>query len=156
MRRIFLALLLTMSVFGIGHPTISRADLTVGVSPSLIELSGKANSTGSVDLTVLNQGDVPFDVTISSEIYSRAVDRSKPDWLVPGVTAAHLEAASQTVVPVSIVIPKDVKPGGYYAVIAILTGAPDGSGNSAGISGQLSVPFLITVEGKYKRKAEVT
>ena len=134
----------------------SRAAVTVGVSPSLIELSGKPNSTGNVDLNVLNQGDEPFDISVASDAYSRAPERSNADWLTPSITTAHIDTGSQVVVPVAIAIPEDADPGGHYATIKITTGAPDGSGNSAGISGQLIVPFLITVEGKYKRKAEVT
>ena len=38
----------------------ARADVTMGVTPSLIELSGKDGSTGEVELTVLNQGNEAF------------------------------------------------------------------------------------------------
>ena len=150
---ILLALLFAFGTVAFAVP--ARAAITVGVSPSIVELSGKPDSTGSVDLNVLNQGDEPFDVTISSDVYDRAPDRSNPEWLTPNPTTAHIDAGGATTVSVAIAIPKDADPGGHYATIKITTGAPDSSGNSAGISGQLVVPFLITVEGKYDRKAKI-
>ncbi len=154
--RLVWILVLVLTCGGVLSAAPARAVITVGVSPSIVELSGKPGGTGTVDLNVFNQGDEAFDVEIVPETYDRATDRSRPEWLTPSVGTAHLDVGGQSVVTISITIPDDTDPGGYYAIVAIRTVAGDGGENATGISGQLSVPFLITVEGKYKRKAEIT
>jgi hypothetical protein len=138
-----------------------RAAVTIGVSPSLVELSGKPGGDGSVDLTVLNQGDEPFDAAIEMVPLAQAgPELSVPDWLSTDTPSIHLEPQSQRAIKIKIAIPKDENSGTKYAGVAITTGASQGAQateNSASISGRLLVPFLITVNGKdkIKRSAEV-
>jgi hypothetical protein len=109
-----------------------------------------------VDLTVLNQGEEPLDVTIAAEPFNRVDPAlSVPEWLSLDQTTAHVDAASQAIVKVSISIPDDATPAGRYASVAITTGAPDSEGGSTSVSGRLVVPFLITVEGDLERNAEI-
>ena len=149
-----LVLSLAMGVAAQAAPV--RGAVTIGVSPSIVELSGNPGSSGPVDLTVLNRGDESFDVTIKAIDYDRVdPSLSVPSWLTLAQNTAHLDIGGQAIIPITMAIPEDASPGGHYAAISITTGSGDAEGGSTAISGQLIVPYLITVEGKQTRKAEI-
>jgi hypothetical protein len=135
-----------------------RADVTMGVTPSLVELSGKDGSTGEIELTVLNQGDEAFDATLTTQQYNRAdLSLSVPDWLTVEPASVQVEPGGQATVTVSIAIPEGEPSGSRYAGVAITSGSVQEEGSGATVAGELVVPFLITVEGegKLERKAEI-
>lgn len=147
-------LCLGMGVVALATPV--QASITIGVSPSIVELSGKPGSTGTVDLNVLNQGDEPFDASVAVEPYERVdASLSVPDWLSTNTQSVHVEPGQSAPINVSISIPKGQDAGGHYAAVSVTTGSSDDQGNVTAIAGKLVVPFLVTVEGKLKRKAEI-
>ena len=135
-----------------------RADVTMGVTPSLVELSGKDGSKGEVELAVLNQGNDVFDATITTQQYNRAdLSLSVPDWLSVEPATVQVEPGGQVIVTVSINIPAGERSGSRYAGVAITSGSVQEEGTAASVSGELVVPFLITVEGdgELERHAEI-
>lgn len=133
-----------------------RAAVRLGVTPSIVELSGNPGSSGSFELTVLNQGDEPFAIEIGAQDYDRAApERSVPSWVEPKTTSASLAVAEQLPVSIMLTIPEDAKPGGYYATVSIATVTDTEGDNAAGISGQLLVPLLITVNGDFEKSGNI-
>jgi hypothetical protein len=156
--RIIWTLLLTLMLGTATQAVPVRAAISISVSPSIVEVSGKAGATGAVELNVSNGGDESFDVAITIGPYDE-VDPglSVPTWLTVDHTSLHADPGGRASIHVSIAIPKGELTGSRYATVAISTAPPDGQGNSTAISGKLVVPFLITVDGKGKlsRKAEI-
>ncbi|MHB8992207.1 MAG: hypothetical protein ACYC66_11315 [Chloroflexota bacterium] len=138
------------AVWLLGGQAVStvRADVTISVAPSFVELSATPGGEGSQELTVYNEGSEPFQVT-ASIIPARGAegDRSAVEWLKVEPTTFELAPGQERKVKVSIAVPAGLETGGRYAQVAFKTGAKNVSGSGVGVSGQLGVPFLIAVQG---------
>jgi P pilus assembly chaperone PapD len=74
MTRILFGLALALSISaGVvlwAHP--AKAEVTISVSPSLTEFRAVPGNTGEQQITVFNDGDEPFAVTVSVREYGGA------------------------------------------------------------------------------------
>jgi hypothetical protein len=139
------------------HAAPVQAAVTIGVSPSVVEISGNAGQDATVEITIFNQGDESFDATVEPIPYPRVNPvLSSPDWLSVPVASVHLEAGANTIVPVKVTFPKDQPSGSRYAGLSVKTKAA-GSSEGGTATGGIVVAFLMTVEGngKLSRKAEI-
>jgi hypothetical protein len=138
----------------------ARADVTIGASPSRIELEATPGAAGSQQITVTNTGDQPFSVAVGTAPYQGAAgNHSLVDWLRVAPTGFDLAPGQHQTVDVTISVPADAASGGRYAMVTLATGAPgaDANGPAVAVSGRLGVAFLLTVKGrgKLKRAAEI-
>jgi hypothetical protein len=137
----------------------ARAQVTIGVSPSIVELSVPAGGEGSVDLSVNAESAEPFDATVEVVPLDDRVDSSLsvPEWLTVSQSSITLEPGQSAVITVTIKVPEDQPSGARYAGVAITIGGGDAEGTTAAISGRLLVPLLMIVEGEggIERTAEV-
>jgi|SRR5579884_945330 len=130
-------------------PPAPPASLSISVSPALLELSVKPGATLEQEVTVTNGGDQAFDATIAvAPMPGGIASDSAVNWLKIEPTALHLDPNQKGTVKVSVTVPTGLRSGGYYAQVTATTGATKAAGTAAGISGQLGVPFLFTVQGE--------
>lgn len=135
-----------------------RADVTMGVAPSLVEVRATPGGQGSQQLVVYNQGSDPFRVVATIEPYKQAADvHSAVDWLNVDPESFELGPGEQQAVTVTITVPSSLPTGGRYAMAAFKTGPAQLAGGNTAVAGQLGVPFLITVDGAgtLRRQAEL-
>lgn len=126
----------------------AAASLTIGVTPSLLELKATPGSTGTQELTVSNQGDEAFDATVDVAAAPGATEAaSAASWLTAAPAQIHLAPNTTQKLTVTIAVPRGLASGGYYALVTVTTGATQIQGSGAGIAGRLGVPFLFTVTG---------
>jgi hypothetical protein len=151
------AFMLVMGSTAIAALPAAAATISIGVTPSLLELTSNPGSTGSQDLTVSNQGDEAFDATTGiTEMHGASATNSAASWLKVKPASIHVGPGQKQTVTVTINVPNDLASGGYYASITITTGAKKGSGSGAAIAGQLGVPFLFTITGSGKVSQKAT
>lgn len=126
--------------------TTASADVTLGVAPSLIEVTANSGGEASQELTIYNDGSEPFGVLASVEPYKGGKgDQSAVDWLKVEPGSFELAAGSQRHAKVSITVPDGARVGGRYAMVAFKTVASGSTGSGAGVAGQIGIPFLISV-----------
>ena len=95
--RRLLAALVAISGASLGLSPAAGAELSIGVTPSLLELSASAGGRGSQQLTVANRGSEPFHVTASAETYRDAAERlSARAEVLPGDEGAGGAAAPES------------------------------------------------------------
>jgi hypothetical protein len=126
----------------------ARADVTLSVTPSLVELSATPGGQGSVDLQVTNNGSEAFDVTASvHQSEGGGGDLSAVDWLSLQPSEFHLIPGEHETVRVTVAVPSPLDSGGRYGTVMLKTGARAVPGAGIGVAGQVGVPFLIDVHG---------
>jgi hypothetical protein len=139
-------------------PRTARADVSLRISPAVIELSATPGGEGVQKLKIGNGGSDPVDVGAAVELYKGADgDRSAVEWLSVEPGPFHLEPGEEREIEVNIDVPKGLESGGRYALVTFTTGAGAAEGNGAAIAGKLGAAFLVIVEGKGKldRKVEL-
>lgn len=127
----------------------ARADVTLSVVPSMVEVAATPGGRGTQQIVVYNEGSEPFQATASVEPYKEATgDRSAVEWLKVEPENLKLAPGQKQTVTVSITVPSNLDSGGRYASAAFKTKASFGNGARTGVSGKLGVPFLISVQGR--------
>jgi hypothetical protein len=126
----------------------ASAEVTIAVSPALLELDGSAGGRGDVEVTVSNNGDEPFEIVTAVEPLQDLVDdRSAVEWSSVEPSRLRLEPGEDRTARLTLAIPDDVASGGRYATVAFSTVAPGENAGTA-VSGRILVPVLLTVEGR--------
>lgn len=151
--------LLVVAASIVGQVTVARADVSISVAPSLVELNATPGGTGAVELTVVNEGDEPFEVTAGIDQYKDGTDdRSAVDWLSVEPASFRLAPGEQRQARVQVTVPSGLSSGGRYALVVFRTAAAGASGSRVGVSGQVGVPLLIDVQAAEPliREADIT
>jgi len=134
--------------------------ISIGVSPAVIEVAGSAGQQIQRELTISNQTGIglPVSTKVESLIDTDEVISSSIRQQFDGSSWISLDEESFLMgtdetkkIPVMISIPKDATPGGHYAQISIrgLTlenGKLEGSGTSIVVP-EITVSVFITVAG---------
>lgn len=125
----------------------ATAEVSISVSPALLELDGSAGARGGVQVSVSNPGDEAFDVIASlATLPGMEGERSALEWLAVTPERLSLEPGDEGFVEFSVDIPDGVASGGRYATLALVT-APPGGDAGTGMAGRIVVPVLLTVSG---------
>lgn len=149
-------LLLAGVAFPAAVPRSARADVSLRISPAIIELAAEPGGKGSQPLTIGNGGTDPVDIAAAVEPYKGADgERSAVDWLNVEPAEFRLEPGEERAVDVDIDVPRGLKSGGRYALVTFTTGVGTAAGNGAAIAGKLGAAFLVTVKGKGKLERAV-
>jgi P pilus assembly chaperone PapD len=144
-----LSIALAMAVAGsLGVAPPTAASVGVGVTPSLLELAAPPGGTGKAELVVSSTGDQPTEVTVTAEsLEDTATTNTAVAWLKVSPANFLLAPGKEQKVTVSIDLPDDLESGGYYAAVAVTTGAADRGATGTAVAAQVRVPFLFTVQG---------
>ena len=128
------------------HP--AKADVTISVSPSLSQFEAVPGNTGEQQITVFNDGDEPFAVTVAVREYGGAPQKlSAEDFIEVSPKSFDLAPGESQSVRVSINVPPDAPSGGRYATVTFTTNAKQSGAAGTGVSGQIGVPQLFTIKG---------
>ncbi len=127
----------------------ASADVTLGVTPAILDVSGRPGGTGTVEIYVDNDGSEPFDVVSSVfELEAASGSPSAVAWSAVAPSRLSLDAGATGTVTLNLDIPDDTEPGGHYAAVSIATSSPVAEGDpETGVTGRIVVPVLIAVIG---------
>lgn len=156
-------LLVTFSLLlSIGFAQVSHA---LTVSPAKIEIAADPGSTVTGEISLYNeQGEAKMFYTSFENFESRG-DTGAPyfigaeEGLATWINAdadVVLAAGERSVVPYSITIPDDTKPGGYFAAIFFGTQPPaTAGGGEVSVGGKIGILVLLSVSGEIEDKAGI-
>lgn len=156
--------LLTVSLLTGPQAHAQSAVKSITLSPASTALTVLPNVAANRDLTLVNDGDTPYTVSLSvspyrvqNEDYDPAFTRlpgtkDAAEWITLSQASVSLAAHQTAKVPYSIVAPRATAPGGYYAVIFAETGAT-GSGVSA--RNRVGNILYVTVDGQVTQAGSV-
>jgi hypothetical protein len=126
----------------------AKAEVTISVSPSLTEFRAVPGNTGEQQITVFNDGDEPFAVSVSVREYGGAPQKlSAKGFIEVSPKTFDLAPGESQSVRVSINVPADSPSGGRYATVTFRTGAKQSGAAGTGVSGEIGVPQLFTING---------
>ena len=148
-------------------PSITHAasvDESMTVSPISRHYQLDAGHVANDELTVINNGQVGYDVIVYARPYSVASDSYEPNfvntprnadayqWVQFTATKYHVDAGRTVHVPYTLSVPAMSAPGGHYGVIFVETQPSD----SGSVVRRKRVGMLIyaTVKGQYITRGE--
>ena len=124
------------------------AQVSIAVSPALLEMQGHAGDTGRVEVNVSNSGDEAFEVlTTILPLQDMSGEHSAVGWSTVTPERLLLEPGDRRSALYTVDIPDDAVSGGRYAQIAFTT-VPPGTDGTTAVAGRILVPVLLTVEGE--------
>lgn len=154
-----LALFLSLLLFFNSHST--RAAITEGLvlTPAKTELTLAPGASGERLLTLQNYSDQDLFVTISTEDFLTDNAYSLRHYLTYPREPLLLTARGSLQIPISINLPADLPPGGYYAaVFAAATLAADDLPSAVAktrVVTRLGMLFFVTVPGAVTREGDL-
>lgn len=126
----------------------SASGVVLSVSPSLVEMSATPGGSGDQQVIVYNEGSSPFDVAALVAPYKETTGNySAVSWLSVTPGRFHLEPGGQQKVDVHVQVPAGATSGGRYAKVTFTSSGGVIVRSGTALSGQLGIPFLITVQG---------
>lgn len=156
---------LTLSMPNTAHA--ADGDQSITLSPSNTTVSVDPGATATRKITLINDGDTSYPVSLSVDPYRVSGETYDPQFTrIPGTTSASswvtlsmsslsLAAHTPATVGYTITVPKSTAPGGYYAVIFAETG---NSPSDAGVTTHSRVGNIlyITVNGPVNTGGSLT
>lgn len=127
----------------------ASAEISLGVTPAVLDLAAPAGGSGSVEVRVDNDGSDAFEVTTSVfELDNDPVLPSAVAWSEVTPKRLRVEPGDTGVLTLALDVPRKTAPGGHYAALSIATAplSDEQEGpNAAGVAGRIVVPVLIAV-----------
>ncbi len=170
-RGIFLAIVLALASIT-GLYTNANAQEGSGqaleIAPPVINLSGAPGATLEAEIILRDVSDDQLIVTNQVNDFVADGEDGVPklllnneespysmrSWITP-ISELTLEPRTLTRLPVTVTIPGDAAPGGYFSVIRFTGTAPEVSGNGVGLSASLGALLFVQVEGNAKEELSV-
>ena len=142
----------------------AAADVTVAISPSLLEFAVDQGASFAQTITVSNEGADPAAISVQVSPYGQAPEHlSATDWFLASPDKFELEPGTTKDVNVYIQVPAEVEPGGRYATVFFRTSALSAGSSlsrfvgGTGVGAQIGSVFLLTVRGPdLKLEGELT
>ena len=132
----------------------AKADVTISVSPSLLEIGLDPGAGLTQAVTVKNRGSDAAYVTVGVVPYAGdRQDIEAVEWFEVDPLEFDLEPGVSQEVIVTVAAPSDAKPGGHYAAVSFRTSArPPASAaqrftGGTGVGATIGCVFLLTVRG---------
>ena len=158
----------TYAVSGTGSPN-QNAGQALEIAPPVLNLTADPGETiqakislrdvSSTSLLVTNEIN---DFTAEGEDGTPKIilDNSEPspyslvEWISP-VPSVTLKSRQIQNVPITINVPKDAAPGGYYGVVRFTATAPEIDGNGVSLSTSIGALIFVRVNGDATEKISV-
>lgn len=154
---IFAGLVLT------GGPTQAQSNggQALEIAPPVINLSADPGETVTAEIILRDVSDGQLIVTNEINDFVAGDENGTPkllldsdesspysmrDWFTP-ISELLLEPRALTRLPITISVPNDAAPGGYYSVIRFTGTPPDVEGNGVSLSASLGALVLLQVKG---------
>lgn len=161
-----LALLVLGSVFAPAaraaiDPTNQTASQALEISPPVVNLSGNPGETVKTQISIRNVANVPLVVKGQVNDFVAADENGNPKLLLDegeespysmkswfsALSQLNLEPKKIENLTVTIAIPQNAAPGGYYSTIRFTANAPGVEGNGVALSASLGALILMQVKG---------
>lgn len=167
MRR-FGLFLIFFSLFFLATPASAASGHVLMVSPSVSEVTIDPGGTATKRLSAVNQGDLPFDLTLSVAPYSvinKAYDVSfEPlpgrvpvqEWIsLSGPNKTALQPSKVYDVDYTISVPTGTPAGGYSAVLLVESAIATTSTSGISAKNRIAHIIYINVNGAVKKRGYV-
>lgn len=132
------------------------------VAPATLDLSGSRGTSVTGTVAVINNSDAeqtyylgtlkfaPDETSGGPEFIAYETDHSgMPEWIAFPVTSVSIPSQTKVDVPFTVMVPKDVPSGTYYAAVTVsLTPSEIVASNGATIEAKLAVLVFLTVGGE--------
>jgi hypothetical protein len=136
------------------------------VEPGKVEVHANPGDSVTEYISVTSRIKNSTEFAVSAEDFVGSQSESNPvillgdqkspyslkDWLVPATNDFTLHFGDQATLPITINVPKDASPGGYYAAV-IISNAPQVTADSSSTAGtaqivsRIGVLFFVRVNG---------
>ena len=136
------------------------------VEPGKMEVHANPGDTITQYISITSRIAKPTEFSVSSEDFVGSTDETNPvvllgaskspfslkDWLLPASSDFLLHFGTRVTLPVTISVPKDATPGGYYAAV-IVSNAPQVNADTVTTAGiakiisRIGVLFFVRVNG---------
>lgn len=168
MKRLTLVTLILASIFSLGNAAVSRAADDPGqaleIAPPMLTLTGDPGETINSSINIRDVSISPLVVTSQVNDFSAdgengipkiSLDTDEPNpysiisWIQP-LGQLRLESKQIKNLPLTIKIPADAAPGGYYGVVRFTAAAPESDTTSVTLSASLGTLVFLRVNGDAK------
>lgn len=140
---------------------------SITLSPTEKEYTVNAGDTRQDEITLLNDGEVDYDIkmyarpfSVQGESYAPLYSTHRPNtdisnWIKTEKSTYKIAAGQTTKVPYTLKVPEGAKPGSHYGVIFAET--VSSTPNTTGVARQKRVGSLLylTVNGSYRSSGEL-
>ncbi len=164
MKKLLLFTLLASLLAPVSVRAQQQADLSLAVSPAIIELSGDPGQSFSSTVTFQNTGNEPIAGFLGTEALvpvDNFIDQARRSnfdasaWIELEEKTIAFDAEQRKTLNFTVTIPEEASPGGHYALITLTPGVIDAPRDATTVSPQLSASLLITVSGDINESAEI-
>jgi hypothetical protein len=137
----------------------ARSALAIGVAPALVDVmiapgathqltfSLRNDAPSSVLITVHAQNFIPLGEEGEQSLITEPRLTNLASWIDASSSTFMVDARSLLKTAVTIRVPEEATPGGYYATLLFSEHRTAASGNGIGITTSIGVPFLVQVKG---------
>lgn len=173
MKKITFATLVIAAVMSLGAATVSHAATDPGqaleIAPPMLSLNGNPGETVKANINIRDVSASPLVVTSQVNDFAAqgetgipkiSLDTTDPNpyslisWVKP-LGQLKLQPKQIESLPVTIVIPANAAPGGYYGVIRFTAAAPQSNTTSVTLSASLGTLIFLRVNGQAKENASL-
>lgn len=173
MKRLLFTALVATLIATLSFTATSRAVDDVGqaleIAPPMLTLTGDPGETITANINIRDVSAGPLIVTSQVNDFSAqgengipkiSLDENEPspysiiNWVQP-LGQLRLEPKQNKILPVTIKIPADAAPGGYYGVIRFTSAAPESDTTSVTLSASLGTLVFIRVNGDAKEGSAI-
>lgn len=174
-RRLILAGLIFGLLAGIFTPVVSTANAQEGggqaleIAPPVLNLTGNPGESVEAEIILRDVSDSQLIVTNQINDFVADGEDGTPKLLLDGDTDSPysmkswispisellLEPRTLTRLPVTVNIPSNAAPGGYFSVIRFTGTAPQVEGSGVGLSASLGALVFMNVKGDAKAEMSI-
>ena len=158
MGKIFFYTLILLLSIGIARPTYALT-----VSPAKVDIQGDPGKTLRGQIEIFNEQAESKKFFTSYENFESRGDSGAPYFIgaksglatwISSDPEVSIDSGERRVIPYSITIPANAKPGGYFAAIFFGSQPPKGKGGGeVTIGGKIGVLILLRVNGSVEQSA---
>ncbi|MCL6448005.1 MAG: hypothetical protein K6U04_07635 [Armatimonadetes bacterium] len=162
------ALFFFLSLFSwlLFSPT-AYAEVSLGLTPAKVELSLAEGEESSGEITVVNEGSVPLEVSFYVRDYYFEDDGkivftegqenrwAASKWLEVGQASGRISPGARIRLPYRVRVPPDAEPGSHWAVIFAEGRAIGDNIHASSLGVRAGAVALVTVPGKVIVKGEI-
>jgi hypothetical protein len=164
------AFVLTVSLLATPTSAQEGTGQALEIAPPVLNLSGDPGQTVEAEIILRDVSDSPLIVTNQINDFVASGEDGTPrillnnddeespysmrEWFNP-ISEFTLEPRTLTRLPITLNIPSNTAPGGYFSVIRFTGTPPEVSGNGVGLSASIGALVFVNVNGDAKEELSI-